>query len=567
MPTKTRINGENYTQLTRMVSDDIILKGLPQTAGAPAGYGDLASAIYDLINSILTVPVESFGALNTGLADASDQINAAYDYARANGYAAVSFGPGTFLANKKIDAFGVSTIGIVGSKLKSVVPASEGSAFRWGGSGTFVTGMEFELSNTTTETPMQGVYNPISNVSDQYLTRNKITCLTSRASGASNIYGAWFDGAGLSAVHCHENEIIGASYGIQLNNQAAGGADVNVNPIGSPSTGFFVSKNKLVDCAIGVNTPHIFMSDVFISKNEITFSTKQVDMPINLAHVNCFDVSGNTVICSKAAINGVVHLEDAVQNGFVSMNYIKTTAANVGVYLSQQVGVSGDDPATGRVTITDNIVEGSTSSGAIAGILIPDANTFNCTVSDNKISNFGIGVESVGVNFVRNNELINCGSGVKFATSTASTHGNVFRGCTNIAVLGVNAVLCIEGGEIYGATFSFSKGTNSCALLSNVSIRHESATTFAAGTPFNLFTCPATYKFTGTANILISNMGFSKHTFTWDGAAFTPARVADAQLSSVGGITLSKSAAMIQGTAGTASGSGTIVCQIDGMVY
>lgn len=45
MPTKTRINGKNYTQLPQMVSDDIILKGLPQTPGAPAGYGDLASAV------------------------------------------------------------------------------------------------------------------------------------------------------------------------------------------------------------------------------------------------------------------------------------------------------------------------------------------------------------------------------------------------------------------------------------------------------------------------------------------------------------------------------------------
>lgn len=45
MPTKTRINGENYTQLPRLVSDDIILKGLPNTPSAPAGYGDLASAV------------------------------------------------------------------------------------------------------------------------------------------------------------------------------------------------------------------------------------------------------------------------------------------------------------------------------------------------------------------------------------------------------------------------------------------------------------------------------------------------------------------------------------------
>lgn len=45
MPTKTRINGQNYTQLPRLVSDDVILKGLPQTAGAPSGYGDVADAI------------------------------------------------------------------------------------------------------------------------------------------------------------------------------------------------------------------------------------------------------------------------------------------------------------------------------------------------------------------------------------------------------------------------------------------------------------------------------------------------------------------------------------------
>lgn len=45
MPTKTRINGQNYTQLPRLVSDDVILKGLPNTPGAPVGYGDLASAV------------------------------------------------------------------------------------------------------------------------------------------------------------------------------------------------------------------------------------------------------------------------------------------------------------------------------------------------------------------------------------------------------------------------------------------------------------------------------------------------------------------------------------------
>ena len=57
MPTKTRINGQNYTQLPRLVSDDVILKGLPQTPGAPDGYGDLASAVNSLFADPLAFQV------------------------------------------------------------------------------------------------------------------------------------------------------------------------------------------------------------------------------------------------------------------------------------------------------------------------------------------------------------------------------------------------------------------------------------------------------------------------------------------------------------------------------
>lgn len=48
---KTRINGENYSQLPRVISDDIILKDLPQTTGAPDGYGSVATAVNGLIVS------------------------------------------------------------------------------------------------------------------------------------------------------------------------------------------------------------------------------------------------------------------------------------------------------------------------------------------------------------------------------------------------------------------------------------------------------------------------------------------------------------------------------------
>lgn len=52
MTTKTRINGQNYTQMPRLVSDGIILKDLPNTPGAPAGYGDVATAVNGLIDGV-----------------------------------------------------------------------------------------------------------------------------------------------------------------------------------------------------------------------------------------------------------------------------------------------------------------------------------------------------------------------------------------------------------------------------------------------------------------------------------------------------------------------------------
>jgi hypothetical protein len=52
MPTKVRFAGVNHTQLPQLVSDGIALKGLPQTAGYPDGYGDLASAVNGLIDAV-----------------------------------------------------------------------------------------------------------------------------------------------------------------------------------------------------------------------------------------------------------------------------------------------------------------------------------------------------------------------------------------------------------------------------------------------------------------------------------------------------------------------------------
>lgn len=55
MPTKVRFAGVNHTQLPQVVSDGIALKGLPQTTGYPAGYGDLAGAIGKSISRPLNI--------------------------------------------------------------------------------------------------------------------------------------------------------------------------------------------------------------------------------------------------------------------------------------------------------------------------------------------------------------------------------------------------------------------------------------------------------------------------------------------------------------------------------
>lgn len=94
MPTKTRINGENYTQIPRLVSDDIILKGLPNTSGAPAGYGDLALNL-----SSVPVSVKAYGAKGDGVTDDTAAIQAAIDANRG----VILVPTGTYIISAPID--------------------------------------------------------------------------------------------------------------------------------------------------------------------------------------------------------------------------------------------------------------------------------------------------------------------------------------------------------------------------------------------------------------------------------------------------------------------------------
>jgi hypothetical protein len=84
MPTKVRFAGVNHTQLPQIVSDGIALKGLPQTAGYPDGYGDLADAVNEIvdINGRRGVSLTSYPEN----ADAGEWINTASADALSKGY-------------------------------------------------------------------------------------------------------------------------------------------------------------------------------------------------------------------------------------------------------------------------------------------------------------------------------------------------------------------------------------------------------------------------------------------------------------------------------------------------
>ena len=115
MPTKTRINGQNYTQLPRLVSDDIILAGLPQTAGAPDGYGDLAEALLSR-NLSAGVSVLDFGAvadIGSGDTDNTVAFQQALDAAALSGKCVIVPNAGTgYLVGALTVPDGVSMVGV-----------------------------------------------------------------------------------------------------------------------------------------------------------------------------------------------------------------------------------------------------------------------------------------------------------------------------------------------------------------------------------------------------------------------------------------------------------------------
>jgi hypothetical protein len=125
MPTKVRFAGVNHTQLPQLVSDGIALKGLPQTAGYPDGYGDLAEAVNGLVDlTENVVSVKQFGAKGDGVTDDTVAIQSAID----SGLGGVYFPRGIYIVSAPINIKLLRDVYGQGAEL-SVIKAKDGTTF------------------------------------------------------------------------------------------------------------------------------------------------------------------------------------------------------------------------------------------------------------------------------------------------------------------------------------------------------------------------------------------------------------------------------------------------------
>jgi hypothetical protein len=463
------------------------------------------------------VNVKDFGATGNGSTNDATAVQAAYTYAQTLGVGAkVVFPQGTYLLTTSINATGVSTEGYFATL--NFTLNSNSYAFSWGGNDTYVTGIKFQLANSSTTAAMQGIINTVNNVKNQKFFNNHVIASTTLTSGSSSIYGPWFTGTGLDGVYFYSNHMESCSYGFQLNNQAAGSNNVITNPLGSPTHDVFVYDNTFIDCTLGVNTPGIYCYNVQIHHNTIRPVNFSFALPLNVAHVTGLSITDNIVSANAVSGNGVIHLEDVTQAFTITGNKITTTADNTGIMMTVQSGVSQDNPPTYRGIVANNHLVGGTSTGNGIGIDCNDSSTLDMTIANNYIYNFGNGIETFGYATINANTLITCTNGIALYTSP-SVSENTFRNCTN-AYYNARGFWPVRGGMIYDVGLVPTKNSaNSGVLYENVHFYVESVT-ITSNTAFDLFPLPSA-SYNGTIIIGFGVQGFISANISWNGTTFT----------------------------------------------
>lgn len=358
-----------------------------------------------------------FGAQGNSSIDDTAAINAMYTAARKT-HESVFLRGRQYRVTGQIDARGVSTIGDGATLIFALDSSTSPNAFSWGGSNTLVTDVNFELANSGTAT-MQGIINSVTGATNQQFYRNRVTCSTTdRSKVKSNIFGLWVTGTDLDGLYIEGNRFESCTYGVQVNNQAGVQRSVRTNALGKPSSNIHITDNTFIDSTLGINTPHIYVSNVVISDNTITPKSFRLDLPLNVAHANMLTITGNTVTSNASSANGTLHVEDASGAVTITGNVVTVTAKNNGIEVGVRPSVSHDVVPTSHVVITGNHVEGPGSGmNDTTGILILDKGTIDTTISGNYVSDFRQCVNSVDRSNINGNTLARCPAPVQSAKS------------------------------------------------------------------------------------------------------------------------------------------------------
>ncbi|WOD18560.1 hypothetical protein [Paraburkholderia kirstenboschensis] len=384
-----------------LVHASLALGAIDMTVGARA------AAPTSRTNADIITPF-AFGAKGDGHADDTAALNAAYEHALQRRGPAVALCGATYRVTRGIYTRGVSTEGGGATIIATIDGAQGGAAFEWGGTGSFVRDVTFDLSNTS-KTDMHGVLNIVNDARNQRFENN---CIVSRTTGAtprqSNIFGAWFMGTGLTGLFVTNNQFERCFYGVQINNQAGMKGDVRRAPLGRGSSHIHIAGNVCVDATIGVNTPHIACSNVVVQGNTITARDLNMDLPLNIAHVTDIAIVANTVSSNVSSANGTLHVEDATGAITITGNVVNVTARNNGIQVGTRASVSGDALQKRKVVISGNHIAGSGAPGDSAGILIPDAETIDTVIANNAIDRFAEGITVVSRCLVQGNVISAC---------------------------------------------------------------------------------------------------------------------------------------------------------------
>ncbi|GIM27384.1 hypothetical protein CPJCM30710_00500 [Clostridium polyendosporum] len=486
------------------------------------------------------ISAEMFGAKGDGVTDDTKAINDAYNFARANRMD-VYYTSSAYLITSIINGTGVNSFGNMSRLIFKVNPTT-GCAFRWGGEGCTVNGLWFDLYNTVQNTAMQGVVNSVNNVKNQNFTNNKINTNTFMSNGDANIYGLWFDSTGIEDLYVANNGIDNCKYGIQINNQSSQDIDVDISPLGNPSKNIIIENNRLMDAAIGINTPHIFCSNVIVSKNIVK---SKYGLEINLAHVTNYKVIDNICEGDISAIDSNIHIEDVSYNGIISGNELKPSANQDGIRYIVAPGVSKDSRNFNDSSIiTNNFITGKGSNSNTSGILVGDIYGNYLLINDNYISSVNKGLVLCGKYITAiDNSVKDVNLALFVLSNTTTINKFTFNNCANIINTAQNIVIenCrfINSNNIL-PIYDSNKYTT--VLYKDISITNRNIN-IASYIPYDVIMLPQR-KFDFDIIIIVQN-GFnlisSKYNIKYDEINFTATKKCEVLNGSFGGITLTKS--------------------------